>query len=543
MTTIKSSSGDLVMSTVKFNVLVSDDLAEEGIEILREKVMVDVQTGLSEDELVATIENYDALLVRSGTQVTERVIEAGKRLRFIGRAGAGVDNIDMNAATKRGIIVANAPEGNTLAATEHTMAMMLSLCRNTPQANASMQAGEWKRSKFMGVELNEKTLGIVGLGRIGREIAKRASSFDMKIIGYDPFITTEKAAAMGIQSMSLEELFKQADIITVHTPLIKETRHIVNSQTIKTMKDGVRIINCARGGIIDEQALADAVKSGKVAGAAIDVFESEPPKDSPLLGVPGIITTPHLGASTVEAQKNVSISVAKQCLEVLNGGSAKYVVNAPIIPADLQDSIQPFAILAEKMGRLMVQIVDGRIQKLEMIYGGELGSIGPSSKMITHMAIKGLLDPILRFPVNMVNASVVAQDRGISVSETQTAESAGYKNLLTMNVVTDTGCLCISGSILYQGGSRIVSIGGYTMDMIPEGAVIISRHLDKPGVIGRASTILGESQINIAGMQVGRFKAGEEAIMVLNVDGDVPEGVMEAIRGMPGIYSAKFARL
>jgi D-3-phosphoglycerate dehydrogenase len=543
MTIIKSSSGDVIKSTVTFNVLVSDDLAEEGIEILRDQVMVDVQTGLSEDELVATIENYDALLVRSGTQVTERVIEAGKRLRFIGRAGAGVDNIDMTAATKRGIIVANAPEGNTLAATEHTMAMMLSLCRNTPQANASMQAGEWKRSKFMGVELNDKTLGVVGLGRIGREVAKRAVSFNMRIIGYDPFITADKAAALGIQSMSLEDLFTQADIITVHTPLIKETRHIVNTESIKTMKDRVRFINCARGGIMDEKAVAEAVKSGKVAGAAIDVFEEEPPKNSPLIGVPGIILTPHLGASTVEAQKNVSISIARQCLEVLNGGSAKYVVNAPIIPAELHESIEPFATLAEKMGRLMIQIVDGRIQKCEMVYAGELASLGPSSKLITHMALKGLLDPILRFPVNMVNASVVAQDRGIAVSETQTGDSAGYKNLLTMKVLTDETELTISGSILYLGGSRIVSIGGYTMDMVPEGAVIISRHLDKPGVIGRASTILGENQINIAGMQVGRFRPGEEAIMVLNVDSDVTEEVMQAIRGMPGIYSAKFARI
>jgi len=543
MGTIKSSSADLITSTVTFNVLVSDDLAEEGIEILREQVMVDVQTGLSEDELVATIENYDALLVRSGTQVTERVIEAGKKLRFIGRAGAGVDNIDMTAATKRGIIVANAPEGNTLAATEHTMAMMLSLCRNIPQANASMQAGEWKRSKFMGNELNEKTLGIVGLGRIGREVAKRAASFDMRIIGYDPFITVEKAAAMGIQAMSLPDLFKEADVITVHTPLIKETRHIVNAESIKTMKDGVRFINCARGGIMDEQAVADGVRSGKVAGAAIDVFENEPPKDSPLVGVPGIILTPHLGASTVEAQKNVSISIAKQCLEVLNGGSAKYVVNAPIIPPELHESIEPFATLAEKMGRLMIQIVEGSIQKLEMVYAGDLASLGSSSKLITHMALKGLLDPILRFPVNMVNASVVAQDRGIAVSETQTGDSAGYKNLLTLKVLTDATELSISGSILYQGGSRIVSIGGYTIDMVPEGAVIISRHLDKPGVIGRASTILGEKQINIAGMQVGRVTPGEEAIMVLNVDSDVSEDVMEAIRGMPGIYSAKFARI
>jgi D-3-phosphoglycerate dehydrogenase len=528
---------------VTYTILVSDELAEEGIEILREHAMVDVNTGLSEDELVATIENYDALLVRSGTQVTERVIEAGKKLRFIGRAGAGVDNIDMNAATRRGVIVANAPEGNTLAATEHTMAMMQALCRNIPQANASMQSGEWKRSKFMGVELNEKTLGIVGLGRIGREVAKRASSFNMHIIGYDPFISPEKAAEMGIESMALDELFTKADIITVHTPLIKETRHIINEKTLATMKDGVRIINCARGGIIDEAALAAAVKSGKVAGAAIDVFEEEPPKDSPLIGIPNIIVTPHLGASTVEAQKNVAISIAKQCLEVLGGGDAKYVVNAPIIPSEQHEIIEPYATLGERMGRLMIQIVDGRVQKLEMIYGGDLAALGQSTKLITHMAIKGLLDPILRFPVNMVNAAYIAKDRGIAVSETTTGESAGYKNLLTMKVTTDSSELVIAGSVLYKGGARIVSIAGYTMDMVPEGAVIISRHLDRPGVIGRASTILGEHQINIAGMQVGRFQPGEEAIMVLNVDGDVPEEVMEAIRGMPGIYSAKFARI
>lgn len=526
-----------------YTVLISDELAEEGLDILRERVMVDVNTSFSEDELVATIENYDALLVRSGTQVTERVIEAGKKLRFIGRAGAGVDNIDMNAATKRGIIVANAPEGNTLAATEHTMAMMQSLCRNIPQANASMQAGEWKRSKFMGVELNEKTLGIVGLGRIGREVAKRASSFNMSIIGYDPFISVDKAAEMGIKSMPLDELFKQADVITVHTPLIKETRHIINEKTISTMKPGVRIINCARGGIIDESAIAEAVKSGKVAGAAFDVYEQEPPKDSPLIGVEGIILTPHLGASTVEAQKNVAISIAKQCLEVLDGKDAKYVVNAPIIPSEQHDIIEPFAVLAERIGRLMIQIIDGQVNKLEMTYGGELASLGRSTKLITHMAIKGLLDPILREPVNMVNAAFIAKDRGIAVSETITEESSGYKNLLTMKAFTDSNEIAISGSVLYKGGARIVSISGYTMDMVPEGNVIISRHLDRPGVIGRASTILGEHQINIAGMQVGRFNPGEDAIMVLNVDSDVPEDVMEAIRGMPGIYTAKFARV
>ncbi|NMC89438.1 MAG: phosphoglycerate dehydrogenase, partial [Methanomicrobiales archaeon] len=328
---------------MRYRVLVSDPLAEEGLDILREFCDVDVNTGLTEDQLAGTIGDYDALLVRSGTQVTARVIDAGTRLKFIGRAGAGVDNIDIEAATRRGIIVANAPEGNTLAATEHTMAMMLSLARNIPQASASLKRGEWKRSKFMGIELNDKVLGIVGLGRIGTEVARRARAMEMKCIAYDPFISKERAANLGVELVALDDLFRRSDIITVHTPLIKETRHVVNAKTIATMRDGVRLINCARGGIIDEEALADAIRSGKVAGAAVDVFESEPPTDSPLLGLDQVICTPHLGASTVEAQKNVATSVANQCISVLSGGPAKYVVNAPMIPVEQQALMEPYA--------------------------------------------------------------------------------------------------------------------------------------------------------------------------------------------------------
>jgi D-3-phosphoglycerate dehydrogenase len=517
-------------------VLVSDPLAEEGIEILRKECEVDVKTDLSENELVKIIGNYDALLVRSGTEVTARIIEAGKKLRFIGRAGAGVDNIDTDAATRKGIIVANAPEGNTLAATEHTMAMMLSLARNIPQANASLKQKQWKRS-------NEKTLGIVGFGRIGREVAKRALAMDMKVIAYDPFITKDLAARVGVQIVSLEDLFRAADVITVHTPLIKETTHIINAKTIATMKDGVRIINCARGGIIDEKALYDAVKNGKVAGAALDVFEEEPPLESPLLALDQVIVTPHLGASTVEAQQNVAISVAKQCIGVLKGGSAKYVVNAPMIPPDQQETIEPFALLAEKMGRFLIQIVEGRLEAVECIYGGEIGQAGSGVKFITRLVLKGLLDPILTAPVNVVNAEFIAKERGISVRETTTQESEAFKNLITIKIRTDKAEETISGTVFYRGRSRIVAIGGYTMDMVPEGALIVSRHLDKPGVIGRASTILGRVNINIAGMQVGRINPGEEAIMILNVDSDVPPEVMDEIRSMPGIFTAKFAKI
>ena len=528
---------------LSYRVLVSDPLAEEGLAILRTQFEVDVKTDLKEDQLISIIGNYDALLVRSGTEVTAKVIEAGKSIRFIGRAGAGVDNIDMDAATRKGIIVANAPEGNTLAATEHTMAMMLSLARNIPQATASLKRKEWKRSRFMGVELNEKTLGILGLGRIGREVSKRATALGMHIVGYDPFIGKEKAAQFGVDSMSVEELFRVSDVITVHTPLIKETRHLINAKSIATMKDGVRIINCARGGIIDEKALYDAIKCGKVAGAALDVFEEEPPLQSPLLDLEEVIVTPHLGASTVEAQTNVAVSIAKQCISVLEGGSAKYVVNAPLVPADQQDVVEPFARLAEKIGRFLIQLVDGRLEKVEIIYGGELSSGTYNTKYITRVAIKGLLDPILQVPVNMVNAEYIASERGIQVSETITADAQGFKNLITVRVITDKGEESVSGTVFFKGRSRIVAIGGYTMDMIPEGYVIVSRHLDKPGVIGRASTILGQANINIAGMQVGRINPGQEAIMVLNVDSEVPEEIMDEIRATVGIFTGRFAKL
>lgn len=527
---------------MKYRVLVSDPLAEEGIDILKEFCDVDVNTGLTEDQLVAIIGDYDGLLVRSGTEVTAQVIDAGAKLKFIGRAGAGVDNIDTDAATRRGIIVANAPEGNTLAATEHTMAMMLSLARNIPQATASLKKGEWKRSKFMGVELNDKILGIMGFGRIGHEVAKRAQAMAMKCIAYDPFITKEKAASLGVEMVPLDELFRRADVITVHTPLIKETRHVINTETIATMKDGVRLINCARGGIIDEAALADAVASGKVAGAALDVFENEPPTDSPLLGLDKVIVTPHLGASTVEAQKNVAISVANQCISVLSGGAAKYVVNAPMIPAEQQALVEPYAMLAQKMGSLLIQLVEGRLESIEVTYGGEAAQL-PNTKFVTRVILKGMLDPILQVPVNIVNAEFVAKERGIRMSETTTEEAQGFKNIITIIAKTDTMTETVSGSVSGPNRARIVSIGGYMTDLTPTGHVVISRHTDKPGVIGKAATILGQMNVNIAGMQVGRHKPGEEALMVLTVDSAVPADAMDEIKKIDGIHTAKHAEI
>ncbi len=527
---------------MNYRVLVSDPLAEEGIDILKEFADVDVNTGLTEDQLVAIIGDYDALLVRSGTEVTARVIDAGEKLKFIGRAGAGVDNIDTDAATRRGIIVANAPEGNTLAATEHTMAMMLSLARNIPQATASLKKGEWKRSKFMGVELNDKVLGIMGFGRIGREVAKRAQAMQMKCIAYDPFITKERAASLGVEMVPLDELFRRADVITVHTPLIKETRHVINEKTIATMRDGVRMINCARGGIIDEKALADAIASGKVAGAALDVFENEPPTDSPLLGLDRVIVTPHLGASTVEAQKNVAISVANQCISVLSGGAAKYVVNAPMIPAEQQALVEPYAVLAQKMGSLLIQLIEGRLESIEITYGGEVAQI-PNTKFVTRVILKGLLDPILQVPVNIVNAEFVAKERGIRMSETTTEEAQGFRNIISITAKTDRMTESVSGSVSGPNRARIVSIGGYMTDLTPTGHVVISRHTDKPGVIGKAATILGRVNVNIAGMQVGRHKPGEEALMVLTVDSAVPADAMDEIKKIDGIHTAKHAEI
>ncbi|HOI60913.1 phosphoglycerate dehydrogenase [Methanoculleus sp.] len=527
---------------MKYRVLVSDPLAEEGIDILKEFGDVDVNTGLTEDQLVAVIGDYDALLVRSGTEVTARVIDAGAKLKFIGRAGAGVDNIDTEAATRRGIVVANAPEGNTLAATEHTMAMMLSLARNIPQATASLKKGEWKRSKFMGVELNDKVLGVMGFGRIGREVAKRAQAMEMKCIAYDPFITKEKAATLGVEMVPLDELFRRADVITVHTPLIKETRHVINAETIATMKDGVRLINCARGGIIDEQALADGIASGKVAGAALDVFEAEPPTDSPVIGLEKVIITPHLGASTVEAQKNVAISVANQCISVLSGGAAKYVVNAPMIPAEQQAVVEPYAALAQKMGSLLIQLIEGRLESIKITYGGEAATL-PNTKFITRVILKGMLDPILQAPVNFVNAEFVAKERGIRLSETTTEEAHGFRNMISITAKTDRMSESVSGSVSAPDHARIVSIGGYMTDLTPTGHVVISRHTDKPGVIGKAATILGRVNVNIAGMQVGRHKPGEEALMVLTVDSAVPAEAMDEIKKIDGIHTAKHAEI
>jgi len=528
---------------VTFKVLVSDPLAKEGVDILKKVCDVDEKADLSEDELVKIIGQYDALIVRSGTQVTARIIEAANKMKYIGRAGVGVDNIDTDAATKKGIIVSNAPEGNTLAATEHTIGMMMALARNIPQATASLKKGEWKRSKFMGNEMNGKTLGVVGFGRIGREVAKRAQALEMKVIAYDPFIPAEVGAAMGVEMMSVAELFTKADVITVHTPLIPSTTHMVNTESIKTMKDGVRLINCARGGIIDEKALYDAIVSGKVAGAALDVFEQEPPTNSPLLTLDQVIVTPHLGASTVEAQKNVAISVAHQCIDVLNGGSARSAVNAPLVAPEARSKIEAWANLVEKMGLLASQTTDGPITEVEFAYLGEIADLKQNLKYATRLGVRGLIEKVLHEPINLVNAELVAKGRGINIVEKTSSEAGDFKSLVTLTFKTPSGSTKIVGLVTKDSGARIISIGKYNTDLVPAGNVILADHQNRPGIIGAVGTILGKNNVNISSMQVGGANVGSESLMIVAVDSVVPESVMKEVAAAPGITAAKFVEL
>jgi len=518
-------------------VLVTDPLSEVGIKRLKKEATVDVATNLSESELVKRIKDYDALMVRSGTQVTRKVINAATKLKVIGRAGVGVDNIDVDAATEKGIIVINAPEGNTISAAEHTIAMMLALSRNIPQANISLKSGKWDRGKFTGVEVHNKVLGIVGLGRVGAEVAKMAQGLGMQILAYDPFISTERAEELGVQLADMNEILKKSDYITIHAPLNKDTRHLISDEQFKKMKDGVRLINCARGGIIDENALAKAIESGKVAGAALDVFENEPPKDSPLLHLNNVIVTPHLGASTREAQVNVAITAAEGVLEALKGGPVRNAVNMPSIKPETLAVIKPYLMLAEKLGSLCVQLAEGRINTVEVSYSGDVASMdtGP----LTIAALKGILNGMLSEPVNFVNAPVIAKSRGIKVVESKIGATEDFADLITITAKTSKGEKSVAGTLFGKKDARIVRIDRYHVDAVPSGHMLVSAHIDKPGIIGRVGTILGENDINIAGMQVGREKVRGKAVMVLNVDSAVPDKILKQIERVDGIFDVK----
>ncbi|MEW6115899.1 MAG: phosphoglycerate dehydrogenase [Nitrospirota bacterium] len=523
-------------------VLVSDNISSKGVEILRNAGLeVDVKTGLKPDELKSIIGEYHALVVRSATKATADIIEAAKNLKVIGRAGSGLDNVDKAAASKRGIVVMNTPGGNTVTTAEHTIAMIFAVARKIPQANASMTKGLWEKKKFMGTELFQKTLGIVGLGNIGGEVARRAQCLGMNVIAYDPFLSEEKAAEMGIEKMEVAELIKRADFITIHTPLTNETKNLINKDTIKTMKDGVYIVNCARGGIINEKDLFDALESGKVAGAALDVFEKEPPENNPLVGHDKVVCTPHLGASTQEAQENVALAVAEQIVDYLMHGTIRNAVNFPSIPADQVAVLQPYITLAEKLGGFAAQIFEGAITEVTLEYRGEASTLNTSP--VTIAALKGLLDPILLETVNFVNAPFIAKERGIEVKETKSRDAGNYQSMIVLRVKSPKKELQVHGTLFSKKDPRIVKVDNFIVEIVPEGSMLFMYNNDKPGVIGNIGMLMGKNNINIARMHFGREKAGGMAISVVNIDSPASDKVLEEIKNLPNILDVKVINL
>jgi D-3-phosphoglycerate dehydrogenase len=525
-------------------ILVSDPLSEEGLKILKEirDFQVDVKTELKPEALKEIIKDYDALVVRSATKVTKDVIDAAGKLRVIGRAGVGLDNVDLEAATQKGIIVMNTPAGNTISTAEHTMSMILALSHNISQADASTKKGEWKRSKFMGVELYNKVLGIVGLGRIGVEVAKRALSFGMKILAYDPFLSREVAESLGVEIVEFKDLLQKSDYITVHTPLTDETKHMLSTEEFAMMKKGVRIINCARGGIIDEVALVNAIKEEKVAGAAIDVFEKEPiPADSELLKLSNLVLTPHLGASTEEAQVNVAIEVAEIVRDALLGRGVRNAANYPCLEAEVCKVLEPYIILSEKLGMFSAQLIEGRFQELNISYSGEI--IQHDLSPLTMSLVKGLLSPILKETVNYINAISLAKERGIKIKESKSSKEEEFVNLIQLEIKTDKESRLISGTLSSNKQPRIVMVDEYYVEMSPFGEMLFIQNWDRPGVIGNLGTLLGKHNVNIAAMTFGRDKPGGKAISVLNIDSPVASEVLDKIKKTENILSVRVIKL
>lgn len=519
-----------------FKVLITDPISDQGIEKLQQSPDIQViqKSKLSREELLTAIEDADALLVRSQTKVTAEVIDKARRLKVIARAGVGVDNIDVHAATQKGIIVVNAPDGNTISTAEHTFAMLLSLARNIPQAYHSLLQGKWLRKKYVGTELNGKTLSIIGLGRIGSELAKRAKAFRMNVIAYDPYLSKDRAEKLGVTKARLEEAIEKGDFITVHTPLTKETKHLINHDMFSKMKDGVRILNCARGGIIDEEALYQAILDGKVAGAALDVFESEPPEDHPLLSLPQVIATPHLGASTVEAQENVALDVAEEVLHILRGEPFKNAVNLPSVPAELRQKLLPYQELAEKLGKFVSQISNGALSQITITYGGEVAELDVSP--LTRTVLKGVLSHYLS-NVNDVNAPHLAKKRGVQIAEQKTMASHGFTQYIRVEVHTSKEIRSVAGTLLNGFGPRITKVDDYPVDVTPKGHLLFIQHQDLPGVIGRVGTLLGSEDVNIATMQVGRLGIGGQAIMILRIDKPLTKNLIDLILQIDNIQS------
>ncbi|MDY4697438.1 MAG: phosphoglycerate dehydrogenase [Selenomonas montiformis] len=518
-------------------VLAADGISPKGIELLQKEFDVDVRDKLPAEELLEIIPEYDALMVRSASKVTAEVIARAKNLKIIGRAGVGVDNIDIPAATARGILVINSPGGNTIAATEHTMAMMLAMSRNIPIANETMQKGEWNRKKYVGVELRGKTLGVIGMGRIGSGVAKRAMAFEMNVIAYDPYINEERAKALGVTVGTFEDVITKSDFITVHMPLTPDTKGMIGMEQMKRMKKGVRLVNCARGGIIDENDLAEAVRSGIVAGAAIDVYTSEPvTKDHPLVGVPGIVLTPHLGASTVEAQIGVSLDVSRGIIAALHGKPVATAVNMAPVSPQVMKVIAPYLTLAERLGGTVTALADGPVERVEVTYNGEITEV--NTGMLTTAVVKGMLNPIMESEVNYVNAPGLAKERGIKVTEVREKEAEDFANLITVTAFFGGKELSVQGTLFGTEG-RIVRINKFRVDVDPHARILVCPHINRPGVIGTVGTLLGSQSINISGMQVGKTEEEGTNLMVLTVDDDIPVSVLEQVKAIEGIFDAR----
>ncbi len=517
-------------------VLVSDNISPKGIKIIEKSgLKVDIKTGLAPEALKKEIGKYDALIIRSATKVTADIIDAAKKLKVIGRAGSGLDNVDKIAATKHGIVVMNTPGGNTVTTAEHTVALMLSMSRLIPQATASLKQGRWEKKKFMGVELYNKTLGVIGLGNIGTHVAKMAMGMGMNVITYDPYLSEEKAKTLGVTVVDLEDLFKKSDFISCHVPLTNETRGMINDTSIATMKKGVRIINAARGGIVDEKALYKALKSGRVAAAALDVFEKEPPGDSPLFELDNFICTPHLGASTADAQENVAVAVASQIVDYLLYGTIRNAVNFPSVSADVLPELQPFINLAERLGGFISQKFEGGIEEIAIEYRGRITEL--NQEPVTMAVLKGILAPILEETVNFINAPLIAKERGIQVREITTRDAGDYHSMLVIRIRSGKKESMVSGILHGKKEPRIIAVDDFAVEIVPEGEMLVLSNNDKPGVIGGIGNLLGSNRINIARMQFGREKRGGKAISVVSVDTSVSKDILSKIKKLPNVLS------
>ena len=520
-------------------VLISDALSAAAVQIFKDRgVEVDFQPALGKDKdkLAEIIGNYDGLAIRSATKVTPKILANAKNLKVIGRSGIGVDNVDIPAATAKGIIVMNTPFGNSITTAEHAITLMLALARQIPQADASTQAGKWEKNKFMGVEITAKTLGVIGCGNIGSIAADRALGLKMKVIAFDPYLSPERAFDLGVEKVELDELLKRADFITLHTPLTDKTRNIIDANALNKTKKGVRIVNCARGGLVDEQALRAALDSGHVAGAAFDVFVEEPATANVLFGHPNVICTPHLGASTSEAQENVALQVAEQMSDYLISGAISNAINFPSISAEEAPKLKPFVALAERLGSFAGQLTETGLSKVQIAYEGAVAQM--NTRALTSAALAGLLRPMLG-DVNVVSAPVIAKERGMIVEEVTREMAGDYESLITVTVTTEQQTRHVSGTVFADGRPRIVNIKGIRMDAEFGPSMIYITNLDKPGFTGKFSGTLGEAGINIATFHVGREAPGANAVALIEIDGELPEAVLAKVRALPQVQSAK----